>query len=154
MRAEHRGRARRAQGLRRDKARRLSLPLSEKGHEVARQGTFTGVGVGTLRGRFVTLDNSDKLASTVAAGRDPLVHPAAHVALSREVPALRLRDTFRCGRGSVALAGHAWPGRRARPAPPGEQTGKVKKWENPNQSKRNQAILLKFLQRRMLRQFL
>ena len=49
----------------------MSLPLSEKGHEVARQGAFTGVGVGTLRGRFVTLDDSDKLASTVAAGREP-----------------------------------------------------------------------------------
>ena len=71
VRAEHRGRARRAQGLWRDKARRLSLPLSEKGREVARQGAVTGVGVGTLRGRFVMLDNSDKLASTVAPGREP-----------------------------------------------------------------------------------
>ena len=66
--AEYHGRALHVQELWREKARRLNIPLSEKGHEVAQQGTFTGVGIDTFRGRFVMLD--DKLASTVVAGRE------------------------------------------------------------------------------------
>jgi hypothetical protein len=66
--AEYQGRALRVQELWREKARRLNIPLSEKGHEVAQHGAYTGVGIDTLRGRFLMLE--DKLASTIAAGRD------------------------------------------------------------------------------------
>ena len=58
---EYYGRALRVQALWQDKARKLNIPLSAKGHSVAQVGTFTGVGIDTLRGRFYMLP--DKLES-------------------------------------------------------------------------------------------
>jgi hypothetical protein len=44
-----------------DKAKRLNIPLSAKGHAVGQSGSFTGVGIDSFRGRFTMLP--DKLAS-------------------------------------------------------------------------------------------
>ena len=62
---EYYGRALRVQALWEDKARKLNIPLSAKGHSVAQVGTFTGVGIDTLRGRFYMLP--EKLESTTPA---------------------------------------------------------------------------------------
>ena len=48
-----------------EKAAKLRIPLSEKGHEVSQTGSFTGLAIDTFRGVFSMLP--DKLASTVAA---------------------------------------------------------------------------------------
>jgi hypothetical protein len=58
---EYHGRALAVQDLWRKKAAKLNIPLSAKGHEVSQQGSFTGVGIDTLRGIFFLLP--DKLKS-------------------------------------------------------------------------------------------
>ena len=70
---EYHGRAVKVQEMWREKARALNIPLSAKGHEVSQQGSFTGVAIDTLHGRFSMLP--DKLASMVAA-RDDLAASA------------------------------------------------------------------------------
>jgi hypothetical protein len=66
---EYHGRALAVQQLWREKASRLNIPLSAKGHEVGQAGSFTGVGIDSFRGRFFMLP--DKLAS-VQTARDEL----------------------------------------------------------------------------------
>jgi hypothetical protein len=63
--AEYHGRALEVQAMWRRKAAALNIPLSEKGHEVSQQGSFTGVGIDTLRGIFHMLP--DKLKSLFTA---------------------------------------------------------------------------------------
>ena len=63
--AEYYGRALHAQDMWRQKAAKLNIPLSGKGHEVSQQGAFTGVGIDTVRGLFLMLP--DKLQSMYAA---------------------------------------------------------------------------------------
>ena len=48
-----------------EKAAKLRIPLSEKGHEVSQMGSFTGLAIDTFRRVFSMLP--DKLASTFAA---------------------------------------------------------------------------------------
>ena len=52
-----------------DKARRLKIPLSGKGHSVSQHGVYTGVAIDTVRGRYLMLP--DKLAA-MAKARDDL----------------------------------------------------------------------------------
>ena len=48
-----------------EKARRLNIPLSAKGHPVGQQGVFTGVAIDTFRGRYKMLP--EKLEALVVA---------------------------------------------------------------------------------------
>ncbi len=52
---EYHGRALDVQQLWQDKARRLKIPLSKKGHAAGQAGAYTGVGIDTHRGRFLML---------------------------------------------------------------------------------------------------
>ena len=52
---EYHGRAMDVQKLWQDKARRLNVPLSEKGHAAGQAGAYTGVGIDTHRGLFLML---------------------------------------------------------------------------------------------------
>ena len=63
--AEYHGRAFEVQRLRKEKAAKLRIPLSEKGHEVSQTGSFAGLAIDTFPGVFSMLP--DKLASTTAA---------------------------------------------------------------------------------------
>jgi hypothetical protein len=63
--AEYHGRAVVVQELWRRKAAKLNIPLSAKGHEVSQRGSFTGVGIDTLRGLFFMLP--EKLQSVSCA---------------------------------------------------------------------------------------
>ena len=51
-----------------EKARKLNIPLSEKGHGVSQAGSFTGVSIDTFRGLVTMLP--EKLVSMVAAVDD------------------------------------------------------------------------------------
>ena len=51
-----------------EKARKLNIPLSEKGHGVSQVGSFTGVNIDTIRGLVTMLP--EKLTSMVAAVDD------------------------------------------------------------------------------------
>ena len=66
--AEYHGRALEVQRFWKEKAAKLRIPLSEKGHEVSQTGSFTGLAIDTFRGVFSMLP--DKLASTTAAVDD------------------------------------------------------------------------------------
>ena len=63
--AEYHGRALAVQEVWKQKAAALNIALSDKGHDVSQAGSFTGVGIDTLRGVFHMLP--DKLASMFAA---------------------------------------------------------------------------------------
>ena len=66
--AEAYQRALRVQEQWHDKARRLNIPLSGKGHTAAQQGVFTGVTIDTVRGAFGMLpDKLESLRSARAA---------------------------------------------------------------------------------------
>ena len=67
--AEYRDRALAVQAMWEDKARRLKIPLSGKGHSVSQHGVYTGVAIDTVRGRYLMLP--DKLAA-MAKARDDL----------------------------------------------------------------------------------
>ena len=72
------------QKMRQEKARRLNIPLSAKGHPVGQRGVFTGVAIDKYRGQFNVLQ--EKLGSMVAA-RDKLA--AAEVSTQRRVSRVR-----------------------------------------------------------------
>ena len=98
--AEYRGRALKVQEMWQEKARRLNIPLSAKGHPVGQRGVFTGVAIDTYRGRFNMLP--EKLGSMVAA-RDELA--AAEVSTPRRVSRVRGKVIFYgCAIPFVAVA--------------------------------------------------
>lgn len=66
--AEAHCRAVEVQRLWTEKARKLNIPLSAKGHPVGQRGAFTGLGLDTFAGRYFMLD--DKLASFERAVQD------------------------------------------------------------------------------------
>ena len=74
---EYHGRAVAVQQLWVEKARRLNIPLSAKGHEVGQVGSFTGVGLDTFQGLFSMLP--EKLSSLRTA-RDELAVAATSTA--------------------------------------------------------------------------
>ena len=65
---EYHDRALDVQRLWQDKARRLNIPLSEKGHVVGQAGAYTGVGIDTHRGRFLMLPEKLKSLNECCVG--------------------------------------------------------------------------------------
>ena len=78
-----------------EKARKLNIPLSAKGHPVGQRGTFTGVAIDTFKGRFYMLPQ--KLA------RDELA--AAQLSTPRRVARVRGKGlNYGCAIPFVAVA--------------------------------------------------
>jgi hypothetical protein len=71
--SEYHGRALKVQEMWREKARKLKIPLSAKGHEVSQRGAFTGVSIDTHAGRFQMLP--EKLV-TMSSAREELASSA------------------------------------------------------------------------------
>ena len=68
---EYHSRALDVQQMWHDKARRLNIPLSEKGHTVGQTGAYTGVGIDTYQGRFRMLpEKRESMRACCAELRD------------------------------------------------------------------------------------
>ena len=97
---EYHGRALAVQDLWRKKAAKLNIPLSAKGHEVSQRGSFTGVGIDTLRGIFFMLP--EKLKSVFSALRELCESPTSTPRLISRVRGKLLH--YGCAIPYVAIA--------------------------------------------------
>ena len=105
--AEYHGRAFKLEVQRfwKEKAAKLRIPLSEKGHEVSQSGSLTGLAIDTFRGVFLMLP--DKLASTVAAVEEMW-------AATRTLPRLAARVRGKVLHYGVAVPFIAWQQHQSR----------------------------------------
>ena len=133
-----------------EKARKLNIPLSEKGHGVSQVGSFTGVNIDTFRGLVTMLpEKLESMVAAVDALRSELDTTCRHIARVRgkvlhygcaiayvAVAAASLSQAIHQTAGGMALT----------PVPtPREEAGQPFQWDSPRRLSARSTAALDFI---------